>query len=769
MRSRSRLLLYFSLAGAWLVIAALAAFAFASPAQAAATSVGGAIGGSWQTIDARPLAGQRITALLTDPRGVLWVGTEERGLASWDGQTWRSYGSADRLPDNRIVAAFADREGRLWASTGTGLGYLPAGGGPFRRIGLSGLRTLPILAFAQTADGSILLGGIAGLQTWQADGALEQAPELNGQRVLALKVDSNGVAWAGTTAGLWHGEGGSWQRESRVGDGPIAALYESSDGPLYAAGRDAAGRPALWRLRAGTWQEVRTAAHGETTGMVDLNGTLWLGGTQGIVAGQGEIWESYDPGLLPSASVTALALSEDGQLWIGTINGLAAHRPDSAAPKITIKRVDGVGPENGVVQLDGDRVEGIELAAEDQLIASDRLHIFTRLEGIDQAPRLLTADEVGDLRAVNVYAGQRLPPGSHVLRAWAQDDAFNRSPEAQVRITVPELAYGPAGLAVRRDTALAGLAGLALVLAAGAATGATVRTRRRHAARAAEASAARIRAVADRSGELYAQPVPLRTQEVQEIVAALPAQSVLLLGDQGMGKTALLALLADELSRGDDRSTLYAPAVLDLTTVPHQQLFHALMRSANEACQPLIVGARPRLRWSEDRAVAYGEQEFSADLGTLLAWLQPQLARRFVLVFLLDNVESLDGYLSSLRDGFRRLVVGGSGAAASPTKSAVRGAAPAFRLVMAAKATPGIVEGITDLFHSVVLKPVSRTAAAQLLGEGTRGMLAWEPEAERAAVGRAEGNPGTLVSLGRAASLAALSDSRLRIAVSDVP
>ena len=227
-------------------------------------NVGGAIGGSWETVDARPLAGQRITALLTDARGVLWVGTEERGLASWDGENWRTYGSADGLPDNRIVALFADREGRLWVSTGTGLGYLPADGGPFRRIGLNGLRTLPILAFAQTADGSILFGGISGLQAWRADDALQQTPEMDGQRVLALKVGRDGILWAGTMTGLWRGEGSHWQRESSVGAGRITALHESAGGLLYAGG-DAAGKPALWQLAEGRWQ-VGEHAHPRPNG-----------------------------------------------------------------------------------------------------------------------------------------------------------------------------------------------------------------------------------------------------------------------------------------------------------------------------------------------------------------------------------------------------------------------------------------------------------------------------------------------------------------------
>ncbi len=465
--------------------------------------------------------------------GAAWAGAEERGLARLDRGEWRTIGPRTGLPDSRVVALFQDHQQRLWVSTGGGLGYLPADGGPFRRIGLSGLPALPVLAFGQAADGSILLGSARGLSVWQADGGLESVSSLVGVPVLALHTDRAGETWAGTSAGLWRRSGGSWQRVMAVGDGPVAAIAESPEGRLYAGGRRRSGSCMTGRGGA-----LAAPAAGPISAVAERDGTVWLGTPQGVVAGQAGVWEAYDPGRLPQAAVTSLAWSGD-VLWVGTTGGLVAYRPDAAAPHVSIASVNGRQPDAGGLSLSSDRVGNIAIEAGDGATPQGRLHVFTRLDGVDGEPRLLAPSERGDLGAISVYAGRALPPGSHVLRVWVQDDAFNRSAEAQVTIHVPELAHGPAGLAVRRDAAYAGVAGMALVLTAGMTTAAAQRVRRRRAEYAAQAAGGQARSAAGRRArELYSTPAPVREQELAEAAAALKRKNLLVLGEPGMGKTS---------------------------------------------------------------------------------------------------------------------------------------------------------------------------------------------------------------------------------------
>ncbi len=229
--------------------------------------------------------------------------------------------------------------------------------------------------------------------------------------------------------------------------------------------------------------------------------------------------------------------------------------------------------------------------------------------------------------------------------------------------------------------------------------------------------------------DLYSERLPLRPEQVGEIVDAVQRQNVLLSGHRGMGKTSTLGQAALALPAAGGGRVHLAPASLDLATVREPELFGALTTATTDALIPFIAGPRPRLRWNDGAGGDYGEQEFASDLNVLLAWLRPQLARPLILVFLLDNADVLDGYEARTGDAFRRLLVAASGAA-SP-----------IRLVLAAEIAPQVVDGFADLFHAVVLTPLAPADAAALLRQGTYGLLDWDAEAERAALAACRGQP----------------------------
>lgn len=65
--------------------------------------------------------GQYITTILEDSKGNLWIGTIEKGIAKYDGNTLRYYTTKDGLPSNRITNVKEDTNGILWFATGDGL------------------------------------------------------------------------------------------------------------------------------------------------------------------------------------------------------------------------------------------------------------------------------------------------------------------------------------------------------------------------------------------------------------------------------------------------------------------------------------------------------------------------------------------------------------------------------------------------------------------------------------------------------------------------
>ena len=420
-----------------------------------------ATGGEWRTESTAPVAGQRINALLVDRAGRVWAGTEERGLAVWDGASWRSLTTRDGLPDNRVLTLFEDRQGRVWAATGTGLGYVSPDA-PFRRLGVTELPTLPILAFGQGADGAIYMGTGGGLSRWQEGKTPEPVEELAGQRVTALRTRRDGSLWAGTEHGLWRLATGKWTAitaEGSPGEARIRGIAESPERMLYVW----AGSNELWRTRGLVWErmELPPALATDITAIDFAHGRLWLGTHAGVWAHEAGIWQQYDARLLPGPAAAAFAPAPDGSLWIGTGGGLVEYRPERSAPTVEIVAVNGIRPEEGSVTLSRDRIERVEVSASDGQTLPDRLILDTRLDGVDDVPR---AQRAG---AITAYGDRRLEAGSTVLHVWAQDEAFNRSAPADVTVITPDLVYLPAGLALRSEVVYPILSAAALLLAAG--------------------------------------------------------------------------------------------------------------------------------------------------------------------------------------------------------------------------------------------------------------------------------------------------------------
>jgi len=78
-------------------------------------------GKSWTTYTTKEgLGGQYIFALVTDPEGRVWAGTN--GGASWfDGTRWQTINQSKGLPDDNIFSIYFDKSGRRWFGSAVGL------------------------------------------------------------------------------------------------------------------------------------------------------------------------------------------------------------------------------------------------------------------------------------------------------------------------------------------------------------------------------------------------------------------------------------------------------------------------------------------------------------------------------------------------------------------------------------------------------------------------------------------------------------------------
>ncbi len=103
-----------------------------------------------------------IIAMKVDADGVVWAGTWGGGLARYDGKAWKNYTVADGLPGNHVFMLHIDPKGRLWVGTNNGLALMQ-GGKFIVKNQADGLFAKNVFSMATGADGSQWIGSYGGV------------------------------------------------------------------------------------------------------------------------------------------------------------------------------------------------------------------------------------------------------------------------------------------------------------------------------------------------------------------------------------------------------------------------------------------------------------------------------------------------------------------------------------------------------------------------------------------------------------------------------
>ena len=309
-----------------------------------------------------------VNSVVQGADGYMWAATQA-GLARFDGVRFSNFSPADTpaLQGIFLRRLFVDSAGRMWIGSYRGASFYIDG--QFHAVGDGSEREYDIFDFAETDDGQMLVATASGLV--QVDGDRLVRPEgfpddslwsvfhhegriMAGGRGVILHGDGNGWhrialgddlaaaqvtdfarhdgrTWAATTRGLLVFEGEEWRRKELPVLPPdlvIEMLYLDSNDNFWVG---AAG--GLIRMRDGELIEFieddAPYAHpGVLTATEDHEGSLWLGGRWSGLARLWNGWVTlYDrPEGLHNSLVWSLALDDDGNLWTGTMDGLAVFR-----------------------------------------------------------------------------------------------------------------------------------------------------------------------------------------------------------------------------------------------------------------------------------------------------------------------------------------------------------------------------------------------------------------------------------------------------------
>ena len=287
-------------------------------------------------ITADELAGKWVSAIYSDPDGLLWFGTIDGGAYCYDGKTPVNLTTADGLVNDFVRTIYRAPDGTLWFGTAGGISrYVPP--------------RSPLTCGASRR-------GFDNLTT--ADGLVHNS-------VNAIHAEGDSVLWFGTDGGVSRYDGQTFVNFTTVDgltDNHVWAIHPDREGGLwFGTERDGVsrydGRTFFnFTTRDGLVDNDITACY------IDPDGVIWFG--TGYAYGYGSGVSRYDgrefvnftteDGLADN-TVQAIERTPDGAMWFGTV-GHGVSRYDGTKFE-TLNTADGlVNDYVGTIYCDPDGV-----------------------------------------------------------------------------------------------------------------------------------------------------------------------------------------------------------------------------------------------------------------------------------------------------------------------------------------------------------------------------------------------------------------------------
>jgi len=238
---------------------------------------------------------------------------------------------------------------------------------------------------------------------------------------------------------------------------------------------------------------------------------------------------------------------------------------------------------------------------------------------------------------------------------------------------------------------------------------------------------------------------------LDRVLATVPNNSLLLLGERRIGKTTVLHQLRRRLPELDHPQFCFLPVPVDLQGVAEDEFFATVAEAVGEA-----IGDGPMA--AARSTPGYDSRALVRDLRRVLPELECPDGRRPKIVLLLDEIDELNQYSHRTNQRLRGLFMRSF----------------ADQLVAVA-AGVGIArewehEGSPwyNFFEELEVGPVDATAAKRLLVEPLKGVIVVDEAAVRWIIEIADGRPYLLQKIALAAVQRVHAHDRTRMTVADV-
>ncbi|HEX4284534.1 MAG TPA: two-component regulator propeller domain-containing protein [Terracidiphilus sp.] len=274
-----------------------------------------------------------IRSLVEGLDGTLWVGTSE-GLARKSHGEFARLGAKERVPEGAITSLKEMPSGRLRVETQEAASELTAGGWSAAETPVRPGKD-DVAFQAQLMGGAVAVAtrGTVTIRRGETQlAALHAGHELPGTRIQALLGDREGCLWIGTNHGLARVSNGKVQLLAAtdvLAGASVLSLLEDREGNLW-VGTETDGVQVLRDARfrnIGTREGLSSDL--TSTVVEDSAGTIWVGTNGGglnvvrrgvMQPGTATTYAVRD--VLLSDVILSLAAGKNGELWVGTADGL---------------------------------------------------------------------------------------------------------------------------------------------------------------------------------------------------------------------------------------------------------------------------------------------------------------------------------------------------------------------------------------------------------------------------------------------------------------
>ena len=302
----------------------------------------------------------KVSAMVEDRNGTLWIATHGFGLLKVDREGGRFIhyfnvpADPESLPQNKLDALLADRDGDIWVAPGRlAPALLVTKPAPFKKLPkVPGSTMQPFVgALYEDRQGILWIGTPEALirrdyKTGRITAYRTGGPEVNSD-VVSICEDRSGNLWVGTYGHGLHRFDRRTEKFRTYRHNPadphslsndiVMRLLVDHNGTLWAGTADGLNRFDALTERFTTYKLEPQSSIPDLELIEDRDGKMWIGSeSSGLrhfdpATGQLTIYQHNRnlPGTLSDDRVNSVHFDRSGTMWVGTQNGLDKLNPQT--------------------------------------------------------------------------------------------------------------------------------------------------------------------------------------------------------------------------------------------------------------------------------------------------------------------------------------------------------------------------------------------------------------------------------------------------------